>query len=205
MDSEQLIDELINIAISEDIGDGDHTSVSCLNKDTIGEAKLLIKDKGILAGIEIARKIFHIIDESLEIDIKINDGTWVSEGDIAFYIKGKQISILSAERLVLNFMQRMSGIATQTNIYAKKLKDFKTKILDTRKTTPGLRLIEKMAVKIDDTKCTGCGVCINYCNFDAIELKDHSAMIKEENCVECNACVYVCPKQAINILSYLGS
>jgi len=167
MDNEQLIDELINIAICEDIGSGDHTSLSCLNNESLGEAKLLIKDNGILAGVEIAKKVFHKIDEKLEINGKINDGIPVFNGDIAFYVKGKQISILSAERIVLNFMQRMSGIATHTNLYVKQLKGLKTKVLDTRKTTPGLRLIEKMAVK------TGGGENHRVGLFDMILIKDN--------------------------------
>jgi nicotinate-nucleotide pyrophosphorylase (carboxylating) len=167
MVNKRLIDELIEIAIAEDIGDGDHTSFSCLSQDKIGKANLIVKDNGILAGIEIAEKVFHKIDTRLEMDVKLKDGTRVKNGDIAFIVSGPQISILFAERLVLNFMQRMSGIATQTNIYTQKLQGLKTKVLDTRKTTPGLRLIEKMAVKIGGGENHRIGL------FDMIMIKDN--------------------------------
>ena len=167
MDNVKLIDQLIDIAIIEDIGSGDHTSLSCLDPEIQGKAQLIIKDKGILAGVEIARKVFYKIDPTLVMDVYLYDGTKISNGDIAFTVEGNQISILSAERLVLNFMQRMSGIATQTNTYMKQLEGLNTKVLDTRKTTPGLRYLEKIAVKIGDGENHRIGL------FDMILIKDN--------------------------------
>jgi len=163
----EKIDHIIANAILEDIGDGDHTSLSCISADTIGQAQLIVKENGILAGIEIAKRVFSAIDKNLEIDIFLTDGTQISKGDIAFTVKGKVHSILQAERLVLNIMQRMSGIATQTNIYTEKIKDLKTKILDTRKTTPGVRILEKMAVKLGGGENHRMGL------FDMIMIKDN--------------------------------
>ncbi len=167
MDKEVLIDELINRAILEDIGDGDHSTLSCVPAETIGNAKLLVKEKGIIAGIEIAEKVFKKIDSDLKLDVFIKDGTEVKVNDIAFTVNGKSHSILQAERLVLNIMQRMSGIASKTNIFVKKLDGLKTKVLDTRKTTPGIRLLEKMAVKI------GGGENHRFGLFDMILIKDN--------------------------------
>lgn len=163
----QLVDDLIKIAIAEDLGDGDHTSLSTIPADAQGKAKLIIKQDGILAGIDVALEIFKIIDKDLKVELFIKDGTEVKKGDIAFTVSGRVISILQAERLVLNFMQRLSGVATQTHIYAAKIADLKTKVLDTRKTTPGMRLLEKEAVKIGG----GCNHRIGL--FDMILIKDN--------------------------------
>ena len=161
------IDQLIDLAIAEDIGDGDHTSLSCIPNNEQGQVQLLVKEKGILAGVEITEKIIKKIDPNLKIEIFIKDGTRIKPGDIAFKISGNVISILQAERLLLNFMQRMSGIATQTADYADLIKDLPTKILDTRKTTPGLRHIEKLAVE------TGGGTNHRMGLYDMVMLKDN--------------------------------
>jgi nicotinate-nucleotide pyrophosphorylase (carboxylating) len=142
------IDELIEIAIKEDIGDGDHTSLACIPHNAIGKAHLLVKEDGIIAGIELAEKIFKRIDSNLSFNKLLNDGDSIKKGDLAFIIEGNRQSILQAERLVLNFMQRMSGIATSTAYYVSLVDGLNTKILDTRKTTPGLREVEKWAIKI---------------------------------------------------------
>jgi nicotinate-nucleotide pyrophosphorylase (carboxylating) len=142
------INELIDIAINEDIGDGDHTSLSCIPVNATGKAQLLVKENCIIAGVDLAEVIFKKIDPNLIFTKLINDGDSVSVGDIIFTIKGSSQTILQAERLVLNFMQRMSGIASNTNRYVNLLNGLDTKVLDTRKTTPGLRAIEKLAVKI---------------------------------------------------------
>lgn len=163
----QLVDDLIKIAIAEDLGDGDHTSLSTIPADAQGKARLIIKQDGILAGIDVALEIFKIIDKDLKVELLLNDGAKVKKGDIAFTVSGRVISILQAERLVLNFMQRLSGVATQTHIYAEKIADLKTKVLDTRKTTPGMRLLEKEAVKIGG----GCNHRIGL--FDMILIKDN--------------------------------
>lgn len=161
------INELIDIAIKEDIGDGDHTSLSCIPKNAVGKAHLLVKEKGIIAGVELAEKIFRKIDPNLVFSNSLNDGDAVDIGDIVFTVEGLSQSILQAERLVLNFMQRMSGIASNTNNYVKLLEGLDTKILDTRKTTPGLRAIEKWAVKI------GGGVNHRMGLYDMIMIKDN--------------------------------
>ena len=163
----QLVDDLIKIAIAEDLGDGDHTSLSTIPADAQGKARLIIKQDGILAGINVALEIFRIIDKDIKVNLLLNDGAKVKKGDIAFTVEGCVISILQAERLVLNFMQRLSGVATQTHIYAEKIADLKTKVLDTRKTTPGMRLLEKEAVKIGG----GCNHRIGL--FDMILIKDN--------------------------------
>ena len=165
--AQKNIDALIDLAIKEDIGDGDHSSLSCIPAGVEGKAKLLVKADGIIAGVDIAQKIFKKIDEHLSIDIFIEDGKAVKKGDIVFHVSGKTHSILQAERLVLNFMQRMSGIATNTNRYVKKLEGLKTKVLDTRKTTPGLRAIEKLAVKIGGGENHRMGL------YDMIMIKDN--------------------------------
>jgi len=162
-----FIDDLINIAIKEDIGDGDHTSLSCIPKNTVGKAHLLVKEKCIIAGVDLAEKIFQKIDNTLSFNRLINDGEVVEIGDVIFTIEGSSHAISQAERLVLNFMQRMSGIATKTNNYVKLLDGLNTKILDTRKTTPGLRTIEKWAVKI------GGGVNHRMGLYDMIMIKDN--------------------------------
>ena len=145
---DKLIDDLITLAFSEDIGDGDHTTLCCIPADEQGKSKLLVKEEGILAGVEIAKKVFAKFDPELKMEIFINDGTHVKPGDVAFIVSGKIQSLLQTERLMLNIMQRMSGIATVTNKYVKKLEGTNTRVLDTRKTTPGLRMLEKAAVKI---------------------------------------------------------
>jgi len=163
----KYIEDLLEIAIKEDIGDGDHTSLSCIPKNAKGKAHLLVKEKGIIAGVELAKTIFNKIDKDLHFQKMINDGDIVNIGDIVFTIEGSSQSILQAERLVLNFMQRMSGIASNTHNYTKLLEGLNTKILDTRKTTPGLREIEKLAVKI------GGGVNHRMGLFDMIMIKDN--------------------------------
>src|SRR5450759_3335626 len=163
----KILREFILRSLAEDIGDGDHSSQACIPEDTTGKAKLLIKEKGILAGIRVAQEIFHLTDKDLKLDVVLEDGTLIFPGDIAFYLEGRQQSILKAERLVLNIMQRMSGIATSTHEYVSKLEGLKTKILDTRKTTPGMRFLEKEAVRI------GGGVNHRMGLFDMIMLKDN--------------------------------
>ena len=162
-----MIDEIIDNALREDIGDGDHSSLSCVPVDAIGNAKLIIKDNGIIAGVELAERIFHRFDPKLEVTILIKDGSIVNVGDIALEVKGSSRSILATERLVLNFMQRMSGIATQTNKIVKLLEGCSTKLLDTRKTTPGIRYMEKWAVRI------GGGYNHRFALYDMIMLKDN--------------------------------
>lgn len=164
---EQLIDELIDLAFAEDIGDGDHTTLCCIPDTAMGKSRLLIKEPGILAGVEIARKIFHRFDPDLKMTVYIEDGTAVKPGDVAFVVEGRVQSLLQTERLMLNAMQRMSGIATMTHRYVKKLEGLHTRILDTRKTTPGMRMLEKEAVKI------GGGVNHRIGLFDMILLKDN--------------------------------
>ena len=159
--------EIIDFALNEDIGDGDHTSLACIPKSGKGKARLLVKDNGILAGVELAKLIFHRVDPELEIEVLIEDGTYVEYGQIAFYVTGSSLSILTAERLVLNFMQRMSGIATKTHELAHLIEDLPTKLLDTRKTTPCVRLMEKWAVKI------GGGHNHRFALYDMIMIKDN--------------------------------
>ncbi len=144
----KILEQIIEFAIFEDIKSGDITSLSCIPQNAKGKMKLLVKQDGILAGVQATKTVFNKIDPALSIEILINDGASVKAGDIAFYIEGNVISLLTSERLVLNIMQRMSGIATETRKYANKLKDFKTQVLDTRKTSPGLRLLEKEAVRL---------------------------------------------------------
>lgn len=168
MDCEKdLIESLLNLAFAEDIGDGDHTTLCCIPATQKGKVQLIIKEEGVLAGVEVAKKIFHKFDSDLKIETFISDGAKVKPGDIAFTVEGKEQSLLQTERIVLNVMQRMSGIATQTAKYAEALKGYKTKVLDTRKTTPGLRMLEKQAVKI------GGGVNHRIGLFDMILLKDN--------------------------------
>ena len=160
----ELIDRLIDLAFAEDIGDGDHTTLSCIPATAMGKSKLLIKEAGVLAGIEIAKEIFHRFDPTMKVEVFIND---VKPGDVAMIVEGKIQSLLQTERLMLNVMQRMSGIATMTRKYVKQLEGTKTRVLDTRKTTPGLRMLEKAAVKI------GGGVNHRIGLFDMILLKDN--------------------------------
>ena len=143
-----LIDRLIDLSFAEDIGDGDHTTLSCIPADAMGKSKLLIKEEGILAGIEVAKEVFRRFDPGMKVTVYINDGAHVKPGDVAMVVEGKIQSLLQTERLMLNIMQRMSGIATMTNRYVKRLEGTRTRVLDTRKTTPGMRILEKMAVKI---------------------------------------------------------
>ncbi len=164
---QQLIDELIKLAFAEDIGDGDHTTLCSIPASAQGKVQLIVKEDGVLAGVEIARQIFHTFDPELEMKIRINDGTEVKYGDIAFTVSGKVQSLLQTERLVLNVMQRMSGIATVTRKYVHKLEGTKTKVLDTRKTTPGMRMLEKEAVRIGGGENHRIGL------FDMILLKDN--------------------------------
>ncbi len=161
------IDIIIANAIREDVGDGDHSSLACIPEDARGSAKLLVKDEGIIAGIDFARQVFEFVDPGLELDIKIEDGSPVKYGDVCFYVSGLSQSILKSERLVLNAMQRMSAIATKTNEYVKLLEGTNTKILDTRKTTPGIRALEKWAVKI------GGGENHRFALYDMVMLKDN--------------------------------
>ncbi|MBE7652926.1 carboxylating nicotinate-nucleotide diphosphorylase [Tenacibaculum finnmarkense genomovar finnmarkense] len=158
---------IITNAIREDIGDGDHTSLSCIPADATGKAKLLVKDQGIIAGVEFAKMVFNYVDADLKVETFINDGDSVKYGDIVFYVTGKSQSILMAERVVLNAMQRMSAIATKTAFFADLLKGTNTKVLDTRKTTPGIRAIEKWAVKI------GGGENHRFALYDMVMIKDN--------------------------------
>lgn len=164
---EKELDIIISNAIREDVGDGDHSSLACIPNDAKGKAKLLVKEAGIIAGVEIAKRIFRYVDAELKVETLINDGETVKYGDVVFFVEGSSQSILKAERLVLNVMQRMSAIATKTNEFAKLLEGTKTKILDTRKTTPGIRAIEKWAVKI------GGGENHRFALYDMIMLKDN--------------------------------
>lgn len=166
MDTE-LVQPFIDNALKEDVGDGDHTSLATIPPDTTGKAKLLVKDHGIIAGVELAEYIFHRVDKNLKLNIFINDGIEVKPKDIAFEVEGNVISILTAERLVLNCMQRMSGIATNTDHIVDLLKGTNTQVLDTRKTTPGMRYLEKWAVRI------GGGVNHRFGLFDMILIKDN--------------------------------
>ena len=163
----ELIDKLIDLAFAEDIGDGDHTTLSCIPATAMGKSKLLIKEVGVLAGIEVAKEIFNRFDPTMKVEVFINDGAEVKPGDVAMVVEGKVQSLLQTERLMLNVMQRMSGIATMTHRYVKKLEGLHTRILDTRKTTPGMRMLEKEAVKI------GGGVNHRIGLFDMILLKDN--------------------------------
>lgn len=176
-----MLDDIILNALKEDIGNGDHTSLSCLSTSDVGAAKLLVKEPGILAGVEVAKRVFQLHDSSLDVKVFIEDGSEIRVGDIVLEVTGSAISILSTERLVLNMMQRMSGIASKTNKIVNQIAHTDAKILDTRKTTPGIRLLEKMAVVV------GGGCNHRFGLYDMIMLKDnhidyaggiHSAMTK---------------------------
>ena len=158
---------IIQNAIREDVGDGDHSSLACIPADAMGKAKLLVKHEGILAGVDFAKMVFNYVDPEMQVEVLINDGTPVKYGDIAFYVTGKSQSILKAERVVLNAMQRMSAIATKTKFFVNLIEGTKAKVLDTRKTTPGIRAIEKWAVKI------GGGENHRFALYDMIMLKDN--------------------------------
>ena len=164
---QQEINLLISNAIREDVGNGDYSSLACIPSTASGSAKLLVKDQGIIAGVELAKMIFHYVDRSMTVETFINDGDEVKYGDVVFHVSGSSQSILKAERLVLNSMQRMSAIATKTNNYVKLLEGTGTKVLDTRKTTPGFRVAEKWAVKI------GGGENHRFALYDMVMLKDN--------------------------------
>lgn len=164
---DELNEQLIALAFSEDIGDGDHTTLCCIPEDAMGKSKLLVKEEGVLAGIRIAKEIFRRFDPTMQVEVFIEDGAHVKPGDIAMVVTGKVRSLLQTERLMLNVMQRMSGIATMTAEYVKLLEGTNTRVLDTRKTTPGMRMLEKEAVKI------GGGVNHRIGLFDMILLKDN--------------------------------
>ena len=164
---DELVDRLIDLSFAEDIGDGDHTTLCCIPEDAMGKSHLLIKEDGILAGVEVAKEVFHRFDPDMKVEVLMGDGTRVKKGDIAMIVTGRVRSLLQTERLMLNIMQRMSGIATMTDRYVQRLKGTKTRVLDTRKTTPGMRMLEKQAVKI------GGGVNHRIGLFDMILLKDN--------------------------------
>lgn len=162
-----FVDELIELAIKEDIGDGDHTSLCCIPAEEQGRMRLLCKQEGILAGVEIAELVLKRLDPEMKFEQVLADGTAIKPGDVAFYVSGRLRSLLQAERILLNIMQRMSGVATQTAFYVKHLEGLKTKVLDTRKTTPGMRVLDKMAVKLGGGENHRIGL------FDMILLKDN--------------------------------
>ena len=164
---DQLEDKLLELAFAEDIGDGDHTTLCCIPADAMGKSHLLVKEEGILAGVEMARKVFNKFDPTMKMDVMIHDGAHVKPGDIAFVVTGKVRSLLQTERIMLNIMQRMSGIATMTHKYVERVAGTGCHILDTRKTTPGMRILEKQAVKI------GGGMNHRIGLFDMILLKDN--------------------------------
>ena len=164
---DELEDKLIELAFAEDIGDGDHTTLCCIPETAMGKSHLLIKEDGILAGVEVAKRVFARFDPEMKVEVLIGDGAHVRKGDIAMVVSGKVRSLLQTERLMLNIMQRMSGIATMTNKYVERLKGTNTHVLDTRKTTPGMRMLEKQAVKI------GGGMNHRIGLFDMILLKDN--------------------------------
>ncbi len=167
MTVDQLEDKLIDLSFAEDIGDGDHTTLCCIPEDAMGKSQLLIKEEGILAGVEVAKRVFARFDPTMRVEVLMEDGTHVKKGDVAMIVTGKVRSLLQTERLMLNIMQRMSGIATMTQRYVKRLEGTGTHVLDTRKTTPGMRMLEKQAVKI------GGGMNHRIGLFDMILLKDN--------------------------------
>ena len=162
-----FVKELIELCIKEDIGDGDHTSLCCIPADAHGRMRLLCKQEGVIAGFAVAQMVFDRLDPEMRFEQKLNDGDHVQPGDVAFYVSGRVRSLLQAERIVLNIMQRMSGVATQTAFYVKHLEGLHTRILDTRKTTPGMRVLDKMAVKLGGGENHRMGL------FDMILLKDN--------------------------------
>ena len=165
--TEELVDRLIDLSFAEDIGDGDHTTLCCIPEDAMGSSRLLIKEDGVLAGVEVAKEVFRRFDPELQVQVLMGDGAPVKKGDVAMIVTGRVRSLLQTERLMLNIMQRMSGIATMTARYVKRLEGTGTRVLDTRKTTPGMRMLEKQAVKIGG----GCNHRIGL--FDMILLKDN--------------------------------
>lgn len=164
---DELIDDLLTLAFAEDVGDGDHTTLSTIPAEETGRQQLIVKEEGILAGVDIARKVFEKFDPELKMTVFIADGTHVKPGNIAFVVEGRVRSLLQTERIMLNIMQRMSGIATMTAKYQSRLEGLKTKVLDTRKTTPGMRMLEKEAVRIGGGKNHRIGL------FDMILIKDN--------------------------------
>ncbi len=162
-----FVEKLIELAIAEDIGDGDHTSLSSIPRDRQGRMRLLVKAEGVLAGVEVAEMVFRRLDHHVCFEKQLDDGARVCPGEVAFYVGGRMISLLQAERIVLNIMQRMSGVATQTARYAAELDGLPAKVLDTRKTTPGMRVLDKMAVRIGGGENHRMGL------FDMILLKDN--------------------------------
>lgn len=164
---DQLVDDLLTLAFAEDVGDGDHTTLSTIPADAMGRQRLIVKEEGVLAGVDVARQVFAKFDPSLKMTVYINDGARVKPGDVAFVVEGPVRSLLQTERTMLNIMQRMSGIATTTARYQDRLKGLKTKVLDTRKTTPGMRMLEKEAVKIGGGHNHRIGL------FDMILIKDN--------------------------------
>lgn len=164
---EELIDTLLDLAFAEDLGDGDHTTLSTIPADAMGRSRLIIKEKGILAGVEVAEKVLHKVDPTIKMEVYIRDGAEVTPGDVAFVAEGPVRSLLVAERTMLNIMQRMSGVATMTRKYQDRLKGLHTRVLDTRKTTPGMRMLEKDAVRI------GGGTNHRIGLFDMILIKDN--------------------------------
>ncbi|MBR1427789.1 MAG: carboxylating nicotinate-nucleotide diphosphorylase [Prevotella sp.] len=164
---EELETRLIDLSFAEDIGDGDHTTLCCIPEDAMGKSRLLIKEDGVLAGVEVAKKVFARFDPEMQVEVLMGDGAVVKKGDVAMIVTGRVRSLLQTERLMLNIMQRMSGIATMTHKYVERLEGTKTRVLDTRKTTPGMRMLEKQAVKI------GGGVNHRIGLFDMILLKDN--------------------------------
>lgn len=167
LSTEELVDRLIDLSFAEDIGDGDHTTLCCIPEDAMGRSHLLIKEDGILAGVEVAKEVFRRFDPDMKVEVLMGDGTPVKKGDIAMVVSGRVRSLLQTERLMLNIMQRMSGIATMTHRYVQRLEGTGTRVLDTRKTTPGMRMLEKLAVKI------GGGTNHRIGLFDMILLKDN--------------------------------
>ena len=165
--NKQLLKEFIENALREDVGDGDHSSLACIPSSAKGKAQLIVKEEGVLAGVEVAKVIFEQVEPEIVIDLFIKDGTHIKPGDVILHVSGSTQALLKSERLVLNVMQRMSGIATRTNEYVRKLDGLSTKILDTRKTTPGMRMLEKEAVKIGGGKNHRMGL------YDMIMLKDN--------------------------------
>lgn len=165
--TDELIDDLLTLAFAEDVGDGDHTTLSTIPAEAMGRQRLIIKEEGILCGVDIARRVFEKFDPSLKMTVYLHDGARVKPGDVAFEVEGPVRSLLQTERTMLNIMQRMSGIATMTDRYQQRLEGLKTKVLDTRKTTPGMRILEKMAVK------TGGGMNHRIGLFDMILIKDN--------------------------------
>lgn len=164
---DELINELLDLAFAEDVGDGDHTTLSTIPAEAQGKSRLLIKEEGILAGVDIARKVLEKVDPALKMEVSIHDGTHVRPGDVAFTVEGSVRSLLIAERTMLNIMQRMSGVATMTHKYQSRLEGLHTRVLDTRKTTPGMRMLEKEAVRI------GGGTNHRIGLFDMILIKDN--------------------------------